>query len=135
VATARTPNRSELVLRGQRLEYFTVAWNSLEAPVSIVAGLIAGSVSLVSFGLDSVIEVVSGAASLWRLHHDTNASRREQVEGTTLKIVGWCFIALAGYVFFESGSVALQTPMTAAYCPCCSSSLILWQIESQDFLR
>jgi len=53
-------SRQHLVRRGQRLEYFTVAWNSLEAAVSIVAGLFAGSVSLVGFGLDSLIEVASG---------------------------------------------------------------------------
>ena len=51
----------------------SVAWNSLEALVSICAGLVAGSVSLVGFGLDSVIEVGSGAALLWRLHHDSFA--------------------------------------------------------------
>ena len=53
-------NRQALVRRGQRLEYFTVAYNSAEGLVSIVAGLIAGSVSLVGFGLDSLIEVASG---------------------------------------------------------------------------
>ena len=58
-------NRQDLVRRGQRLEHFTVAWNGIEALVSIMAGLIAGSVALVGFGLDSVIEVVSGAALLW----------------------------------------------------------------------
>jgi hypothetical protein len=65
----------------------------LEGLVSIGAGLIAGSVSLIGFGLDSVIEVFSGAALLWRLHHDLNRSRREQVERTTLRIVGWCFVS------------------------------------------
>jgi len=49
----------------------------------------------VGFGLDSLIEVTSGAALLWRLHHDVNPSRREQVERMTLKIVGWCFTGLA----------------------------------------
>ena len=96
--------RPDLVRRGQRLEYFTVAWNSLEALVSIIAGLIAGSVSLVGFGLDSLIEVASGAALLWRLHHDMNPSRREHVERTTLRMVGWCFIALACYILCESCS-------------------------------
>ena len=103
MATATTPNRQDLVLRGQRLEYFTIAYNSAEGLVSIVAGLIAGSVSLIGFGLDSVIEVASGAALLWRLHHDLNRSRREQVERMTLRIVGWCFAALALYAY-ESGS-------------------------------
>jgi divalent metal cation (Fe/Co/Zn/Cd) transporter len=107
VATTSTPNRQELVSRGQRLEYFTVGYNSLEGLISVVAGLIAGSVSLIGFGLDSLIEVTSGAALLWRLHHDLNPSRREQVERTTLKIVGWCFVALSLYILFESGSTLI----------------------------
>jgi hypothetical protein len=76
-------DRQDLVRRGQRLEYFTMGYNSLEGLVSIVAGLIAGSVSLVGFGLDSAIEVASGAALLWRLYHHLNPSQREQVERTT----------------------------------------------------
>ena len=49
-------SRRQLVRRGQRLEYFTIAWNSLEALASIVTGAVAGSVSLVGFGLDSLID-------------------------------------------------------------------------------
>ena len=79
------PNRQAFIRQGQRLEYFTVVYNSAEGLVSIVAGLIAGSVSLVGFGLDSIIEVASGAALLWRLHHDLDRSRRERVERTTLR--------------------------------------------------
>jgi divalent metal cation (Fe/Co/Zn/Cd) transporter len=99
--------RSELVRRGQRLEYFTIGYNSLEGLVSIVAGIVAGSVSLIGFGLDSLIEVTSGAALLWRFHHDLDHSRREQVERTTLRIVGACFIALAAYILYESGSTLI----------------------------
>jgi divalent metal cation (Fe/Co/Zn/Cd) transporter len=101
-------SRQELVRRGEKLEYFTIAWNSLEALVSIVAGAIAGSVSLVGFGLDSLIEVTSGAALLWRLHHDLDPSRREQVERSTLRIVGLCFVALAIYIGFESAASLLR---------------------------
>jgi divalent metal cation (Fe/Co/Zn/Cd) transporter len=108
VTAITNQTRQELVRHGQRLEYFTVTWNSLEASVSIVAGLIAGSVSLVGFGLDSLIEVASGAAMLWRLHHDLNPTRREKVERTTLRIVGWCFMALALYIVFESGSTLIR---------------------------
>jgi divalent metal cation (Fe/Co/Zn/Cd) transporter len=96
--------RNDLVRRGEQLEYFTVVWNSIEAVISIIAGLVAGSASLIGFGLDSIIEVSSGAAILWRLHHDSDPHRREQVERITLKIVGWCFITLALYVIYESGS-------------------------------
>jgi divalent metal cation (Fe/Co/Zn/Cd) transporter len=102
-----TPNRQAFIRQGQRLEYFTVAYNSAEGLVSIVAGLIAGSVSLVGFGLDSIIEVASGAALLWRLHHDLDRSRRQQVERATLRVVGWCFVALALYILYESGSTLI----------------------------
>jgi len=65
-------------------------------------------VSLVGFGLDSFIEVTSGAVLLWRLHHDLNRSRREQIERITLKIVGWCLLALALYIAYESGSTLIR---------------------------
>jgi divalent metal cation (Fe/Co/Zn/Cd) transporter len=101
------PDRQNLVRRGRRLEYFTIAYNSLEGLISVAAGLVAGSVSLVGFGLDSLIEVTSGSALLWRLHHDLNASRREHIERTSLRIVGWCFIALALYILYESISTLI----------------------------
>jgi len=66
--------RSDLVRRGQRLEYFTIGYNSLEGLASIVAGAIVGSVSLIGYGLDSIIEVTSGAALLWRLRNDLDHS-------------------------------------------------------------
>ena len=56
----------------------------------------------VGFGLDSIIEVTSGMALLWRLHHDLNESRREAVERITLRVVGWGFIALAVYITCDS---------------------------------
>jgi divalent metal cation (Fe/Co/Zn/Cd) transporter len=105
---ASNRTRPELVRRGRQLEYFTIGYNSLEGLVSIVAGLLAGSVSLIGFGLDSLIEVTSGAAVLWRLHHDLNASRREQAERITLRIVGSCFMALALYILYESVSTLIR---------------------------
>jgi divalent metal cation (Fe/Co/Zn/Cd) transporter len=87
-------DRHSLVRRGFWLNYATIAYNSLEAIVSLVAGLIAGSVALVGFGFDSVIEVTAGAAAQWRLRADWNEARRERVEPTTMRIVGWCFMAL-----------------------------------------
>jgi divalent metal cation (Fe/Co/Zn/Cd) transporter len=101
-------NRSQLVQRGRNLEYFTIAYNSAEGLISLVAGFFAGSVSLVGFGLDSLIEVTSGAALLWRLHHDLNESRREAVERITLRIVGWCFVGLAVYIAVDSDWTLVQ---------------------------
>jgi divalent metal cation (Fe/Co/Zn/Cd) transporter len=103
-----SPTRHNLVRRGRQLEYFTIVYNSAEGLVSIVAGLMSGSVSLIGFGLDSLIEVTSGAALLWRLHYDPNPSRREHVERITQKIVGWCFLVLAAYIAYESGSTLIR---------------------------
>lgn len=105
--TTSVEHRQAMVRRGRRLEYFTIAYNVAEGLVSITAGLIAGSVSLIGFGLDSFIEVTSGAALLWRLHHEHDPCRREQVERTALRIVGGCFIALAVYVAYESGATLI----------------------------
>ena len=110
-------DRRELVRRGRRLEYFTIGYNSLEGMVSIAAGALAGSVSLIGFGLDSIIEVTSGAALLWRLHHDLNPSRREQAERASLRMVGGCFLALAGYVLYESASTLLRHEAPARSIP------------------
>jgi divalent metal cation (Fe/Co/Zn/Cd) transporter len=96
------------VKRGRRLEYFTIAWNSLEALVAILSGLIAGSIALVGFGFDSLIEVTSGAALLWRLSADVNEEKRERMEAVTLRIVGMCFLALAAYVAYDSGAALLR---------------------------
>jgi hypothetical protein len=80
VATTGVHSRQQFVRRGQQLDLFTIAYNSAEGLVSIIAGLIAGSVSLIGFGLDSLIEVTSGAALLWRLRHDVHTDRREHIE-------------------------------------------------------
>ncbi len=63
-------NRQAVAERGKRLEYFTIAWNSLEGLVALIAGALAGSISLVGFGIDSFIEVISGATLLWRMTVD-----------------------------------------------------------------
>jgi divalent metal cation (Fe/Co/Zn/Cd) transporter len=96
------------VRRGRRLEYFTIAWNSLEGLVAILSGLVAGSIALVGFGIDSLIEVTSGAALLWRLSADVNEEKRERIESVTLRIVGVCFIALTLYVSYDSVTALLH---------------------------
>ena len=95
-------DRAQLVERGRRLEYFTIGWNTLEALAALISGLIAGSVALVGFGLDSLIEVASGAALLWRLRQDKDSVKREKAEHRALRIVGSCFLLLSAYVVYES---------------------------------
>lgn len=94
--------RQRLVSRGLKLEYFTIAYNCLEALIAITAGFLAGSIVLVGFGFDSLIEVTSGTALLWRLRTDIDEERRERIEGISLRIVGACFAALAAYVGYGS---------------------------------
>jgi divalent metal cation (Fe/Co/Zn/Cd) transporter len=109
--------RSRLVERGQRLEYFTIFWNSLEALAALISGFIAGSVALVAFGLDSLIEVTSGAALLWRLHQDKNTLRREAAERLTLRIVGSCFLMLSAYIAYDSLTALLRREAPARSLP------------------
>lgn len=94
--------RQAIAHRGKRLEYFTIAWNTLEGLIAVAAGAVAGSISLVGFGIDSFIEVTSGATLLWRMSVDAHVERRERNEKLSLRIVGVCFIALAVYVTYEA---------------------------------
>jgi len=94
--------RTAVVRNGRRLEYFTIAWNALEGLVAVVAGAIAGSISLVGFGIDSFIEVTSGSVLLWRMSVDAEVQRRELNERRALRIVGVCFLLLAAYITYES---------------------------------
>lgn len=90
------PNRAVLERRGRLLAFFTVGWNSLEAVVAIGAGVLAGSVALVGFGFDSVIESLSGAIIVWRLFA---GEHREQL---ALRLVGVSLLLLAAYVAFDA---------------------------------
>lgn len=89
------------IRRGKQLENFTVVWNSLEGLIAVGAGVIAGSISLVGFGFDSVIEVTSGIVIIWRLRH-AHGAKDEASELTARRLVGLCFFALAAYVVFDS---------------------------------
>lgn len=93
--------RSALVRRGLRLNYLTLGYNVLEGVVALIAGIVAGSVALVGFGVDSVIEVTASAAAQWRLRAHLDPVRREHVEHITLRIIGWSFLALAAYIAID----------------------------------
>jgi divalent metal cation (Fe/Co/Zn/Cd) transporter len=95
---------------GLRLEVFTVGWNVIEAVVAIGAGAIAGSVALVGFGLDSVIESISGIALYHRLRGELNGdeSRNDEREKRALLFVGVSFFLIAAYVTYESLATLLS---------------------------
>src|SRR5712672_1525725 len=83
-----TADRAQHVRRGVRLEWFTIAYNSLEGLIALAAGFFSGSIALVGFGFDSAIEVTSGAALLWRLRSDAIERTRDHHEATALRVVG-----------------------------------------------
>ena len=98
-----TTERSKLIARGRRLEYITIAWNTLEGAFAVIAGILAGSIALIGFGFDSLIEVASAGALMWRLHSDIDEAQRERAERIALRIVGVCFMVLAVYVIYDAG--------------------------------
>ena len=111
--------RVRLQRRGVLLEWFTVAWNVIEAAVAITAGVIAGSVALVGFGIDSGIEVVAASALLWRFRRagaDSSDEEHGLAERRALYIVSWTFFLLAAYIALEAVSALLsdEEPETSA---------------------
>jgi divalent metal cation (Fe/Co/Zn/Cd) transporter len=90
--------RARLGRRARLLAGTSVAYNLVEGVVAVVAGTVAGSVALIGFGLDSVIEVSSGLVILWQFRHPMPESR----ERRALRLIALSFFALAAYVSFES---------------------------------
>lgn len=92
--------------RGLQLEYLTVGWNVVEGIIAVAAGIAAGSIALIGFGVDSFVETISGAVIIWRLmaeirgQHDDEAM--ERIEQRAERIVGIAFLLLAAYVGFEA---------------------------------
>ena len=109
------PERVLAVRRGRFLEYLTIVWNLLEGMISVGAGLLAGSIALVGFGIDSFIESLSGGALLWRLHLDA-PERRERAEKIALRVIGVSFLLLAAYVTVDAvKSLINREPPEATY--------------------
>jgi divalent metal cation (Fe/Co/Zn/Cd) transporter len=107
-STQNDPVRAALVRRGLRLNYLGIGYNALEALVAVSAGLVAGSVALIGFGFDSVIEVTASGAAQWRLRSDLDPHHRERVERHTARIIGWSFLALALYVMLDSADALVH---------------------------
>ena len=90
--------RARLGRRARLLAGISVLYNAAEAVIAIIAGTIAGSIALVGFGLDSVVEVSSGLIILWQFRHPLPESRERQA----VRLMAVAFLALAAYVAFES---------------------------------
>ena len=97
-ASLDAADRARWGRRAQLLAAASVSYNVVEAVIAIAAGLVAGSVALVGFGLDSIVEVASGLIVLWQFRHPLPESR----ERTALRLMAISFFALAAYVAVES---------------------------------
>jgi divalent metal cation (Fe/Co/Zn/Cd) transporter len=92
--------RQSLIREAFRLEWLTVGWMTVEAIVALGAGVMAGSLVLTAFGLDSLIELASAGVLIWRLTVELRRGERfsEQAERTASRIAGGLLLALAVYV-------------------------------------
>ena len=95
---------SRLHKKALSLSYFTVGYNISEGIVSILAGLLAGSIALIGFGLDSFVESLSGSVMIWRLKKNGRISKgeEERVEKKAVRFVAYTFFILGAYVLYES---------------------------------
>ena len=94
-----TPARSPtLFRRGLLLEYATLGWNGIEAVVAVTVGMLAGSIALIGFGLDSVVECFSALVVLWQFLGKATPER----ERRALRLIAMSFFLLAAYVGIEA---------------------------------
>ena len=110
----------KLLRRALWLVGLTLAYNLVEAAIAIWAGTAAGSIALLGFGLDSVIECAASAVLLWRLSVELRGGDEERVETAERRarlFVGFTFLALAAYVLVESALTLISGDHPAASLP------------------
>lgn len=104
---SRSPSRRPAGVRaGVRVEVVTVAWMLVEAAIALTAGILAGSVLLTAFGIDSILELVSGGALLWRLVTESrggSVERVERAENRAAWIAGIGLALLCVYIVATAG--------------------------------
>jgi divalent metal cation (Fe/Co/Zn/Cd) transporter len=102
---AESASREDRIRQAFRLEYATVAWMVIEAGVAISSGVAAASVSLLAFGIDSLIELASACVLIWRLTVELRSDQAvaERAERMASRIAGGLLLALAAYVVASAG--------------------------------
>lgn len=105
-ATPKADARPALVTRALHLEYLTVGWNIVEGAVAVAAALLAGSVAILGFGIDSFVECASGLVMIWRLRaerdHRRTDAQIDAVEHRARRLVAASLFLLAAYVTFDA---------------------------------
>lgn len=98
--------RSATRTRALRLEYLTVGWNIVEGSIAVAAALVAGSVALLGFGIDSFVESVSAGVLIWRLRAESAAADRaaiERLDRHAHRLVAVSLLLLAAFITFDAG--------------------------------
>ena len=95
-----SPPRDALVRRARALAWLGMAWHGIEAAVAVAAGLAAGSIALIGFGADSLVEAMAGFVLLWRFAASRSAS--DGAERRAQQLIGIGFYALAAYVAVQA---------------------------------
>ena len=99
--------REALRRRALRLVWIGELWNILEAGVALWSGLAAGSIALLAFGLDSLIELFAGGVLIWRLGKEWRGEQGEKAERKAMRLVGATFFLLAGYILLQASATLL----------------------------
>jgi cation diffusion facilitator family transporter len=114
-----------------RLAWFTVAYNLAECLLSLLAGVLAGSIALVGFGLDSLLEALSGGVMIWRFapRQGRSPAAEARLERLAVKIIGYSFFIVAFYIFYEAAQKLLFAeipgPSLLGICVALSSALVM----------
>ena len=90
-------DEQSLLQRGLRLAYFIIVWDVIEGVVAVTAGILARSIALLGFGIDSGIEVFAAAVVVWQLRGGARARQKP-----ALRLIALTFFVLAAYVAFEA---------------------------------
>ncbi len=92
-----TTDKQKLEKRGLRFAYFIIGWDFLECLIAVTAGLIAGSIALTGFGIDSAIEVFAASVVIWHLR----GAKEERIK-PALKLIALSFFILAAYIAIQA---------------------------------
>jgi len=111
-SSSATLERSSYIRRALVVEWLTIAWMTVESGVAIWSGIVARSVSLTAFGLDSLIEMTSAGVLIWRLNwelaHDCTDEggfdHLDRVELRASRIAALLLLAVCAYVIVEAGA-------------------------------
>jgi cation diffusion facilitator family transporter len=139
--TSAATGRPELLRRGLRLEYLTVGWNIAEGVIAVGAGMAAGSIALIGFGVDSFVETISGLVLIWRLSAEARGHLDEEgverVEHRAERLVGVAFLMLAVFVAFEAvrtliGQDAPEASPVGIALTAASIAVMLWLARAKS---